>query len=165
MCSFSNFCFKPGEPLLAFKQLVLMACPVILQNSCTDEAGAGLLAKFCSRRLSIDCRCFCHRFSSFPLNKFSFFSKTLVDFQSLEMVVTILSSFIVAFWRKDLASSFLCADHTWFLSSLQRLAIQKVMYCGSRFFSSTENRQNFGLSFYFLDSLVSRKGMRPIQPP
>lgn len=80
------------------------------------------------------------------------------------MVVTILSSFIVAFWRKDLAS-FLCADHTWFLLSLQRLAIQKVIYCGSRFFSSTENRQNFGLSFYFLDSLVSRKGRRPIQPP
>ena len=73
MCSFSNFCFKPSEPLLAFKQLVLMACPVILQNSCTDEAGAGLLAKFCSRRLSIDCRCFCHRFSSFPLNKLFFF--------------------------------------------------------------------------------------------
>lgn len=73
MCSFSNFCFKPSEPLLAFKQLVLMACPVILQNSCTDEAGAGLLAKFCSRRLSIDCGCFCHRFSSFPLNKLFFF--------------------------------------------------------------------------------------------
>lgn len=73
MCSFSNFCFKPGEPLLALKWLVLTTCPAILQNYCSDQPGTRLLAKFCSRRLSIDSHCFCHRFRSFSWNKFFFF--------------------------------------------------------------------------------------------
>lgn len=134
MFSFSNFCFKPSEPLLALKQLVLTTCPAVLQNYCSDQPGTGLLAKFCSRRLSIDCHCFCHRFSSFSLNKFfSFFPKTSVDFQSLEMVVTILSSFIVAFFGERIWQAPFFVLITLGFYCLQRMAIQKVIYCGSRF--------------------------------
>lgn len=141
MCSFSNFCFKPSEPLLVLKQLVLTTCPAILQNYCSDQPGTGLLAKFCSRRLSIDCHCFCHRFSTFSLNKFFFFFPLRLWLISrvLKWLWQFCQALLLLFLEKGFGKLLsLCWSHL--VSIVCREWLYKKSYIVDLNFSSTENR-------------------------